>query len=400
MIKWFGAILLAIAMAPLPASAQQPFAAAATVDGVAITNWQVEQRSRFLGLLRAPNADRDSVRDVLVNELVQVRAARIAGIQVTAEELDEGLVEFAGRANLTPEEFIAALQQAGVAPETFRDFVRNGLFWRRLVQQRFGPRARPTEQEIERALNRGESGGGVRLLLSEIALPLTPETQDDVRALANRLSDTVRGQAAFQEAARQFSRSPSARRGGRIDWISLAELAPPIAAQVLTLEPGEVSEPVDLGGFVALFLLRDLDETGATTPQALSVDYAEYLIPGGRSPGALAQAATLRDRVDTCDDLYGVARGQPEEVLRREVRAVEELPADLRQVLATLDANEAATTLATDTVLRFVMLCDRVVEPAEGAFEALGQQLLNQRLVSYADGYLAELRADAVIEYN
>ncbi|MFO6463896.1 peptidylprolyl isomerase [Jannaschia sp. KMU-145] len=398
MTRFLGALMIAatVLWAPAGAMAQNLFAAAARVNGTAITEYQVQQRALFLSLLRAPDATYEGAREKLIEETLQVEAARAAGLQLTAEELDAGMVEFASRANLSPDEFIAALEGAGVAGETFRDFVRNGLYWRQLVQQRFGPQSRPSEAEIERTLARG-GGAAVRVLLSEIALPLTPETQDEVTALAQRLSDTVVGEAAFQRAARAYSRSPSRARGGRVDWVPLASLAPPIAAAVLTLAPGETSDPVNLGSFIGLFQLRDLDETGTAT-EPTTVDYAEYLIPGGRTPEALGAAARLADRVDTCDDLYGVAKGQPAERLIRETRPLAELPNDLRQELAKLDDGEVSTLLTRGANLRFVMMCGRVVEPEEGAFETLGQQLLNQRLTSYAQGFLDELRADAIIE--
>ena len=382
-----------------PSAAQaNPFAPAATVDGMAVTEYQVAQRSLFLQLLRAPNADREGVLDVLVDEMVQVAAARRAGIELTAEELDAGLVEFAGRANLTPDQFIAELERAGVAPETFRDFVRNGLFWRKLVQERFGARARPSEAELQSALDR-EGGGpaAVRVLLSEIALPLTPENEAAQRALAERLSREIASEAAFAAAARQYSAAQSAQAGGQIDWLALGQLPPPVAGAVLTLAPGETTEPINLGGFVALFQLRGLDESAAAGDDPALVDWAEYLIPGGRSPQALAQAARVRARVDTCDDLYGVAAGQPPERLARRSAEVASLPADLRQVLATLDPGEASTALVSGGTLRFVMLCGRGGEPEEEQLQALGQSLLNDRLVGLAGGYLAELRADAVI---
>ncbi|MGB3556627.1 MAG: peptidylprolyl isomerase [Jannaschia sp.] len=394
-------MLLVTVLACLATFAQgqgQPFAPAVTVNGQSITNWQVEQRARFLALLRAPDATFENARDILTQEALQLQAARAEGIELTPEELDAGLVEFAARGNLSPDQFITLLNQAGIAPETFRDFVRNGSYWRKLVQQRFGVLARPSDAEVERTVARGGTpGSGVRVLLSEIALPQTPETRNEVQVLAQRLSDTLSGQEAFQQAARRYSRSQTASRGGRLDWVPLSQLAPPIAAQVLALSPGEVSNPIDLGGFIGLYLLRDLED-GGSTGDATSVDYAEYLIPGGRGQAALSQAAGLRARIDTCDDLYGVAKGQPAGVLSRQTVPVGSLPGDLRQELAKLDDDEVSTLLTRDGFLRFVMLCSRGADAPTDAFDAIGQQIVNERLSSYAQGLQDELRANAIIQ--
>ncbi|WP_299815135.1 peptidylprolyl isomerase [uncultured Jannaschia sp.] len=395
MTRLLAAMLVALCTATGPAAAQQPFAAAATVNGMVVTNYAVDQRAQFLSLLRAPDTDRASVTDTLIDETLQVEAARLAGIEVTEEELAEGMTEFAGRADLSAEAFTAELERAGVAAETFQDFVRSGLYWRRLVQARFGERARPEDREVRRIVDRGPEGE-IRVLLSEIALPFTPENRAEVEALAERLSGTLRGQAAFEDAARTYSRASSARTGGRVDWLALAGLAPPIAGEVLTLAPGEVTEPINLGNFIGLFLLRDLDDqAGAATVER--IDYAEYLIPGGRSVAALQAAAALDARVDVCDDLYGEARGRPEGTLTRQDAAPDALPADLRQELAKLDPGEVSTLLTRGDYLRVVMLCERQVATSEDAFERVGQQILNQRLTGLADGYLAELRADAVV---
>jgi peptidyl-prolyl cis-trans isomerase SurA len=388
-----------VGQAEIAAAQGQPFAPAFSVNGQAVTNWQVDQRARFLALLNAPNASRDGARDALIDETLQVQAAEAAGVAVTPEELEAGLTEFAARGGLEPTEFVSLLEQRGVAPETFRDFVRNGLAWRNYVQGRFGPIARPDRDEVVRAATRSGDRGDVRVLLSEIAIPQTPETRAEVAALASRLSETISGQAAFEAEARRVSRAPSAPRGGRIDWLDLSTVPPRIGDAVLALAPGEVSEPVDLGGFTALFLLRDLDESGAVPTDASSIDYAEYRIPGGRSPEALAQAGRIAAVTDSCDDLYPIARGTDPDRLRRETAAPAAMPADLRQVLATLDAGEVSTVLTGGGDLRLVMLCDRVAAstPSEESLQRAGQAILSRRLTALAEGHLEELRAEAII---
>ena len=376
------------------AQSANPFAAAATVNGAVVTNFQVQQRVLFLTLLRSPGVSQEAITEALIDEALQLQAARSAGVTLSPEELEARIAEFSTRTNLEPDALIAALGQEGVAAETLRDFVRNGALWRSLVQQRFGPRAQITEAEVDRALALANERGSARILLSEIALPLTPELTEENEALANRLSDTINSPAAFAAAAQRYSAAPTAQRGGRLDWVPLGNLPPQVVGQVLTLAPGEVSAPINLGPFIALFLLRDLEELSATAPETLAVEYAEVLIPGGRTEAAVSVAQDLRDSVDTCEDLYGQDLSSP--VTRQSVLQ-SELSQELALELAKLDTHEVSTMLSTANDLRFIMLCGRSSEIAEGARDQIRGQLRQQRLVSYANGFLDELRAYAVI---
>ncbi len=78
----------------------------------------------------------------------------------------------------------------------------------------------------------------------------------------------------------------------------------------------------------------------------------------------------------------------------REVKPVAEIAESLALTLATLDENEA--TVINNAEL--VMLCGRTPELSEDFDrEALRTSLRNQRLISYAESYLAELMSNAII---
>ncbi|MFN3970621.1 MAG: hypothetical protein ACK4L4_04495 [Gemmobacter sp.] len=126
------------------------------------------------------------------------------------------------------------------------------------------------------------------------------------------------------------------------------------------------------------------------------VEYAMFLLPEG--PTAPAEAERVRGRVDTCDDLYAVAKGLPPERLIRESRTTGELPQDIGRELARLDAGEISTALVRGGARVVLMLCGRTPQMVEAPNrEAIREALRNQRLAAYADGYLEELRADAII---
>lgn len=399
-------LVLAVATLPLtgaPGSAQGGlFAPVVRINDRVVTQYELNQRIIFFEVLRAPGNLQETALERLIEERLQLDAAKQLGIEVGEDEITAGMEEFAARANLTGEQFVQAIGQAGVAEETFRDFVRAGIAWRGVVRGRFGPRAQISEAEIDRALALSSGRGGVRVLLSEIFLAAdTPERQQQAQRRAAEIGQ-ITTLAGFAAAARQYSAAPSAGRGGRQDWVDLANLPPAIASQVLALAPGQVTQPIPVPNAIALFQLRALEETGAPEAEAVAVEFARYFIPGGRSDAALNEAAKIAAEVDTCDDLYGLAQGQPEDRLLRDVLPTAEVQGDIALELARLDEGEVSTALTTSDGqnLVFLMLCGRTLAlNADVSREQVRQNLINQRLASYANGYLAELRSDAIIQY-
>ena len=112
-----------VALLPQSALAQNRFEPIIQVGDGYITRHQFDQRVLFLSLLNAPGDPRNLARTQLVNEAIQARTARGAGFQLSIEELTAQQEQFAARANLPLDDFITALGQNGVQPETFRDFI-------------------------------------------------------------------------------------------------------------------------------------------------------------------------------------------------------------------------------------------------------------------------------------
>jgi peptidyl-prolyl cis-trans isomerase SurA len=213
----------------------------------------------------------------------------------------------------------------------------------------------------------------VRVLLAEMIIPVVDGDAAAARAEAERIRRTIKTEADFNEAARRFSAAPTAERGGTLDWIALSSLPAEVAPVIMGMPPGRVSEAVEVNGAVALFFLREMEQTRTD------------------------EAALIRGAVDSCDDLYGVALRLPPEALVRETVPLADVPSDLAGEIAQLDDGES-TLVTRGGQPEFLMLCGRVpqldVTPSR---DVVRNQLLNRRLAGYANGYLEELRADALI---
>jgi len=393
-------LILGLACAPFVAAAQGMFSPVVTVNDSAITRYEIDQRVALLGVFRTPGDLPRLALEQLIDDRLKLQELDRAGLRLTDEGLLTAMQDFAGRANLSLEQFVAVLNQNGIEEATLRDFVRAGVSWRDFVRSRFGSRTEVTEAEVDLALGQAGSGAsGLEVLLSEIIIPAPPPQAAQALATATRISQLT-STAAFEAEARRVSALPSRANGGRLDWVPVGNFPAGLRPLLLALAPGQVTAPIPIENGVALFQMRGVREVPRATVAPALIDYAAFLIAGGLSESALREATALAAQVDTCDDLYGEAHGLPVEVLERVNLPPEQIPQDVAMELAKLDPGEVSHVLtrANGATLVFLMMCGRTPVAAEGVDrEAVRAELRSQRLAGYADALLADLRAAAVI---
>jgi peptidyl-prolyl cis-trans isomerase SurA len=388
------AAALAVALALMtPVLAQDLFSPRLYVNDRVITNYELEQRALFLRVLRAPgNPEEEALKALIEDRLRQTESERL-GLELTEEELMDGMTEFASRANLSVDQFVTELGKAGIAAETFRDFVSTGLLWRKAVRDRFLGQVPISENDVDRALEASARPRALRVLASELVIPAPEGQEEAAMAQAQQLSDTISGEGAFASAARRYSAAPTAGSGGRLDWLPLANLPAAIGQKILALDAGEVSDPIAVPGAVVLFLLRDVATDPTAEPIAVNVEWAEFLVPDDAEAIARISASA-----DECNDLYGQANGLPEDRLTITKAGLETLPGDVAIELARLDPGETSTALTRGGFRRLLMLCGREqVQDPVPTRDQIREQVINQKLEGMAEGYLEELRSAAFI---
>lgn len=385
---------------PMTAAAQGLFSAQITVNGTAITGYEIEQRKLLLQAFNTPG-DLDKVaREQLLDEALKEQIFSRAGLQITAESLEAELIAFAARAELDLERFVEMLNQFGVDRDTFVTFVRRNVTWRDYIRSRYSDRVSVTDADVDAALsNSGGTGASIQVLLSEIILPAPPEFAEAAMEEAQNIAQ-IKSYDVFSSAAEQLSAAQSRGDGGRLSWTTIDNYPPAIGALLLELEPGDVTAPIPIENGIVLFQMRGVREVTEKLPTPVSLEYAALYLAGGKTEEGLRAAADVTARVDTCDDLYTVARDLAPEQLERSTLALGEIPQDVAIELAKLDLNEVSTNLtrADGQTLVYLMLCNRnFAAPEEIDREAVRAELLSQRLSGYADGLLENERASSTI---
>ncbi|NBR52484.1 MAG: peptidylprolyl isomerase [Rhodobacteraceae bacterium] len=390
-------MLLAAMLLPMSAEAQGQFSPAITVNDTAITPYEIEQRALLLKLFGTTGDLQKAARDSLIEDSLKDEALTRANLILDAENLGRALDEFATRTNMPYDAFVGVLSQNGIAEGTLRDYVRINAAWREYIRSRYLGRVSITEAQIDRALGQTNSGAAIEVLISEIIIAAPAGFEAQAASRAEAIS-RIRTTAEFEAQAQLVSAVPSRENGGQLDWLPITNFPPQMRGLILSLTPGEVTEPIQIDGGIVLFQMRAVREIAQAKPAASLVDYMEYRIPGGAS--AVGKAQDIEELADTCNDLYGIAKGASEQELIRHTATPAQIPTDVAVELAKLDPGEASYGLTRDDgqTLLFLMLCSRSVQvDAEVDRDAVRNQLIGQQLNGYAAALIAELRAAATI---
>ncbi|HHX90950.1 MAG TPA: hypothetical protein GX700_14505 [Paracoccus sp.] len=386
-----------------PATAQSPFAAAVYVNDQAITNYDINQYTMFLEFLGIGAADlRATARERLIEDRLRMQEARRLGMRAAPTDITAGMVEFAARAELTPDEMIERMAGAGIDRATFENFIHSGILWRDLVNQRYGGDVRVTDAQIDQALSVAAVRPVPEVLMSEIFLPSDPQFAEPVAQLIPQIL-AINSIEEFGNAARQVSAAPSAPEGGRIErWMEIQTLPEPIAVAVSGAGAGTIIGPIEVPGAYAIFMIRAKRETRDIPVGDIEVEYRRVGLPGGRTEANLARAAQIRATTDGCSDLGRVVGLVAPEIPEGGVATITARQNDLSTGVATelarLNPGQITTNLSEEGALVVLMLCHRNVVPdPRPARGEIRMSLFNRALEGVADIYLQTLRAEAEI---
>jgi peptidyl-prolyl cis-trans isomerase SurA len=206
---------------------------------------------------------REVVSSIVDEELLVQQAARDTAIQVTDQEVADGVEQQVRkvRGNFTSEvDYRNELKKAGFqTPEEYRrwltDQQRRAALQNRLIDGlrssgKLKPVA-PTEQEMRKFFEQQKGNLGSRpATISFRQIVISPKPTAAAKARARAQADSIvlelRGGADFATAARRFSQDPGSRdQGGSLNWFRRGVMVPEFERVAFTLKPGVVSDPVE-----------------------------------------------------------------------------------------------------------------------------------------------------------
>jgi len=389
--------------AAAPAWAQLAEGVAAVVNDTVISTYDVRQRANMLivsaGMQSTPElqqrARAQAIRD-LVDERLQLQEAERFELTVTPDQVDRRIADIARSNQMTAEQFIGSLSQAGVPISTLRQQLEADIAWQRVMSGVYGSRLRISEVEIQETQARlAASATRPQYLISEIFLPASNDQEfQEMQQGGLRLIEEMQRGAPFPLVARQFSQSPSAAAGGDIGWIAATELAPELQPVADRLQPGQVSLPVRTPNGFYIIAVRDR-RAGATAGSTTLVSLRQIVAPGS-SQATLERTAR---RINSCGGLNNeISSVQGASVVDLGQTLEAELSPAIRDRINGVQTGSATPVLINGDQVNAIVVCSREAGgesiPSRDEIEA---RLREREMTMLSDRYLRNLRREATI---
>ena len=365
-------------------------AAKIQVNNSVITQFELDQRAKFLGALKFTGNHSELAQTQLIEERLKQSEAQKLNISASDFEIEDALKRFASRANLTVKEFNKELKRLEIYPDTFRSYVETEVIWQKLVNKKFGAQSSVSNLQLQRAKSISKFEDTIQVLLTEIIIPFSKDDRSEKENLANLLKQ-IKSTEEFSNAAQKYSKAPTATVGGRVKWQNFDRLPGIIKPLILGLSPGQVTEPIMLTKAIALFQLRDIREIKTDRTQLELLDFIKV-------KSDLKYLSFVQDNFHNCSDLEAIIGGQTEVTLTRKKLLSDEIPNTLVPVLDNLDQNESEIIVA-DGQSQLIIMCERnnQLNSTAQTLEQDKNVLQTNRLKHLARSFLETLKDNARI---
>ncbi len=389
--------------------------ATAIVNGEVITQTDVDQRVALMaiangGSIPADELDRlrQQVLRNLIDETLQIQAAKAAEIQVSDADVDKTVARVAGNVNQTPEQMAEYLKANGSSIRSIRRQILGEISWRRLQSAKIESGISVGDEEVKAVIARLEASKGTEeFRVGEIFLASTPANSEQVMANARRILGQLQQGASFVGYARQFSEASTAAVGGDLGWVRPEQLPEQLSSAVRNLNPGQVAI-VGVPGGVSIVAVQDKRKVLTADPRSaeLNLKQVSVTFPAGTSRQVaepiVARFAEAAQNVGGCGGAEKMAADFNGEVVQSDGVKMRELPPALQEMMLPMQVGQATRPFGSlEEGVRVLVICGRdEIDPSMPTYDQVLAQMNEERVNLRARRYLRDLRRDAIIDFR
>lgn len=356
---------------------------------------------------------RSEVLDALVIEAIQMQLAERVSIRFNDDEINRILVTMADNSNMTFDEYLAALNEAGVYLQT-RDQVRKQMTLQELQRGMVNRRIQITEQEIDNFLN-SETGREVMApdyFVDHMLIPTgsgesAEAKQGKLRYAAELVARLREGEDFLQvrasaQQARQYEVS-----GTEFGWRKAEQLPTLFREIVEAMNESDVEGPIEAGN--GYHIIQLANKAGGANQMIPQTNFRHIMLaPNEIRDEQQTEDAILdlRQRILDGEDFATLARQNSDDdisvVAGGDLDWVndEQLSGPLAETVSTLPIGELSEPFRTTNGWHILEVLERRVSDLSRVYSRnqAANALRNRKYDLELQNWLIEIREEAFVE--
>jgi len=390
--------------------------ATAIVNGEVITQTDIDQRLALLAISNGgsiPNEEIDRLRQQvlrnLIDETLQIQAAKSEEIEISDADIDKTVERVAGNVKQTPAQMADYLKTRGSSIRSIRRQIQGEIAWRRLQSKKIESGISVGDEEVKAVIDKlNASKGTEEYRVGEIFISANTANEAQASANAQKVFAALQQGGSFVGYARQFSEASTAAVGGDLGWVRPEQLPDQLATVVRQMRPGQVSPPIKVPGGYSIIAVQDVRKILTADPRSalLTLKQVSVTFPQGTSRAqaepVVGRFAAATQSVGGCGGAEKLAAEFNGEVVESDQVKMRDLPPALQEMMLQMQVGQATRPFGSiDEGVRVLVLCGRdEVDPTAPSFDQVYAQLNEERINLRSRRYLRDLRRDAVIDFR
>jgi peptidyl-prolyl cis-trans isomerase SurA len=397
---------------PLPSVVK----ATVIINGEIITQTDIDQRLALLAIANNSPIPADEVERLrqqvlsnLIDETLQIQAAKAEEIEITDADVDKTVQRVAANVKQTPEQMANYLQARGSSIRSIRRQITGEIAWRRLQSKKIESGVSVGDEEVKAVIDKlNASKGAEEFRVGEIFISANSANEEQAAANAQKVFNALQQGGSFVGYARQFSEASTAAVGGDLGWVRPEQLPDTLANVVRQMHPGMISQPIKVPGGYSIIAVQDTRKILTADPRnaVLNLKQISVSFPKGTTRQAaepeIARFAQAAQNVGGCGGADKLASDLNGEVVESDQVKIRDLPPALQEMILQMQVGQATRPFGSiEDGVRVLVLCGRdEVDPGLPSFDQVSAQLIEERVNLRSRRYLRDLRRDAVIDYR
>ena len=277
MKSWRGLIIVVTACvlaamgAPSRALAQH---VVLVVNGEVITDYDIEQRTKFHTLSEHKTPARQDVIEELIDEKLKVQIGRRYKIELDDSDIDSNYADMAKRMHLTSDQLTQTLAQGGVDSKTLKARIRADTTWQYIIRGKFQSSLQINEKSVLAEMETQKKSDGDKVGYDYTLRPIlfvVPRGNTTLQEARRKDAEALRARFTNCDSGLPFARSLRDVAIREPITKNSSELAPALRQILDKTEVGHLTAPETTQQGVELFALCEKKETKDQTPEKREV---------------------------------------------------------------------------------------------------------------------------------